>query len=205
MPLHQRRPGALVLREEAAHRRELVADGGGGALLLEEGEAGEVQALVVGRGGEALLDAGERAGGVPGLQAVGDEDEVGHDVARVLGEDARRHRHRGRPVVAAAEVDGRLQGPGAGTGGGELEGARRVDGGGVEVLDLEGELGERGVGLGEVGADLGEPLVLGEGVAGRPSARRRAAKRSRASAWSGFRRKTLRNSTEARSSSPASR
>ena len=101
------------------------------------------------------------------LQAVGDEDEAGHDVAGLLGDDVLGHRHRRRPVVAAAEVDGRLQGAGAGVGGVELEGAGRVRRGGVEVLDLEGELGEGDMGLGEVGAELDELLVLGEGVAGR--------------------------------------
>ena len=114
--------------------------------------------------------SGERAGGVLRLQAVGDEDEAGHDVAGVVGEDARRHRDRRRPASplrAAAEVDGRLQRPVAGIGGVELPGARRVHGGGVEVPDLEGELGERGMGLGEVGPDVDELLVLGEGVAGR--------------------------------------
>ena len=171
VPLHERRPGARVLREAAVHRRELVADGGVVARLLEEGEAREVQPLVPGRGGEAGLDLGKRAGGVLRLQAVGDEDEAGHDVAGVVGEDARRHRDRPRLASlrsrAAAEVDGRLQRPVAGIGGVELPGARRVHGGGVEVPDLEGELGERGMGLGEVGPDVDELLVLGEGVAGR--------------------------------------
>lgn len=171
VPLDERGAGALVFREEAVHRREFGADGSIGgsivAFLLEEGEAGEVQSLVVRGGGEAFLDRGEAAGNVLRLQAVGDEDEPGHDVARLLGEDALRHRHRRRAVGAAAEIDGRLQRPGAAVAGIELEGAGRVQGGGVEIPDLEGELGEGGVGLGEIGPDLDELLVLGEGVGGR--------------------------------------
>ena len=166
MPPDERRAHAGVVGEEAAHRRELVADGGGLALLLEQRETGEVQPLVVRRRGEAGLDAGERPAGVPGPQPVGDEDEVGHDVGRILGEDPLGHRHRRRPVGAAAEVDGRLQRADSGVARVELEGAGGVGDGGVEVLDLERELGQPPVSLGEAGADLDELLVLAEGVAG---------------------------------------
>ena len=126
-----------------------------------------MQPFVAGHRGEAFLDGRQRPGGIPGLQPVGDEDEAGHDVPRIAGDDLRRHRHRRRPVVAAAEVDGRLQRPIARVGRVELEGARGMEGGGVGVLDFEGELGERGMGLGHVGPDLDEVLVLVEGVAGR--------------------------------------
>ena len=114
----------------------------------------------------AGLDAGERPVGVPGPQPVGDEDEVGHDAGRILGEDPLGHRHRRRPVGAAVEVDGRLQRADSGVLRIELEGAGGVGGGGIEVLDLERELGQRPVRLGEAGADLDELLVLAEGVAG---------------------------------------
>ena len=87
---------------------------------------------------------GRRAGGQP----VGDQHHLRRHRAGDLGDHLRRHRHRGGARLAAlAEVDGGLQRPHRGVGRGEGVG---LDGGerrGVEVADLERELGQRPLAL----------------------------------------------------------
>ena len=144
VPLHQRRAHRGVLREERGHPRQLGPGAGRVAEHVERGEAGEVQPLVAGGVDEGRVDLRQRLGRRVGGQPVGDQHHPRRHRAGDLGDHRRRHRHRCLARLAAlAEVDGGLQRPHPGVGGGEGVG---LDGGerrGVEVAGLERELGQR--------------------------------------------------------------
>ena len=166
VPLDQAAPHPGVVGEELGHAGELGAGAGHVAGRLERGEAHQVQALVLGRLRQRRVDDRERLRRRAGVEAVGDQHHLGHDVAGGLGDHRLGHRHRLGAGRRMAEVDGRLERADHRVGRRLDEGLGGVLLGGGEVLHLERDLDDGALRL-EVGRVLvGHPQVLPHRLAG---------------------------------------